>query len=201
MKIDIDKYNPNWIIEYKIIRNQLLSILNSFNPIIEHIGSTSIPSLSAKPIIDIAVGIINITELNKTVNLMIDNKYLYYEIYNKQTPQRRFFIGLKDKKDYVKFQSIYSYNDNIPHNKLQNYKLSHIHIWQYNSYDWIRHIAFRNYLIEHPNDMLQYEKLKKNLSEKEWLDGDEYNDAKNDFIKNLELKAILWYQTINQSND
>ena len=82
--------------------------------------------------------------------------------------------------------------------KLQKYKLSHVHIWQYNSDDWIRHIALRDYLIEHPNDMLQYEELKKNLSEKEWLDGNEYNDEKNGFIKNLELKAILWYQNINQ---
>ena len=80
MKIDIEKYNPNWIIQYQHIRNQLLSILNSFNPIIEHIGSTSIPSLSAKPIIDIAIGIVNITELNKTINPMINNQYLYYEI-------------------------------------------------------------------------------------------------------------------------
>ena len=201
MKIDIEKYNPNWIIQYKHIRNQLLSILNSFNPIIEHIGSTSIPSLSAKPIIDIAVGIVNIAELNKTINPMINNQYLYYEIYNEQLPQRRFFVGLKDNKDYPKFQSIYSHNDNIPHSKLQKYKLSHIHIWQYNSDDWIRHIAFRDYLIEHPNAMLQYEELKKNLSEKEWLDGNEYNDAKNGYIKNLELKAILWYQNINQPND
>ena len=201
MKIDIEKYNPNWIIQYKHIRNQLLSILNRFNPIIEHIGSTSIPSLSAKPIIDIAVGIINISELNKTIIPMINNQYLYYEIYNKQMPKRRFFVGLKDKKDHTKFQSIYSNNDNIPHNNLQKYKLSHIHIWQYNSDDWIRHIAFRDYLIEHPNDMSQYEELKRILSEKEWVDGNEYNDAKNDFIKNLELKAILWYQDINQTND
>ena len=49
--------------------------------------------------------------------------------------------------------------------------------------------------------MLEYEELKQILSEKEWLDGNEYNDAKNDFIKNLELKAILWYKIINQSND
>ena len=201
MKINIEKYNPNWIIQYTHIRNQLLWILNSFNPIIEHIGSTSIPSLSAKPIIDIAVGIINISELNKTIIPMINNQYLYYEIYNKQMPKRRFFVGLKDKKDHTKFQSIYSNNDNIPHNNLQKYKLSHIHIWQYNSDDWIRHIAFRDYLIEHPNDMSQYEELKRILSEKEWVDGNEYNDAKNDFIKNLELKAILWYQDINQTND
>ena len=62
-------------------------------------------------------------------------------------------------------------------------------------------LAFRDYLIEHPNDRLQYEKLKMGLSEKEWFDGNEYNDSKNDFVKNLELKAILWYQNINQSND
>ena len=75
MKIDIEKCNPNWIIQYKQIRSQLLSILNNFNPIIEHIGSTSIPALTAKPIIDIAVGINNIIELNTTINPMINNQY------------------------------------------------------------------------------------------------------------------------------
>ena len=92
MKIDIEKYNPNWIIQYKHIKNQLLSILNSFNPIIEHISSTSIPSLSGKPIIDIAVGIINISELNKTIIPMINNQYLYFEIYNEQLPQEDFLL-------------------------------------------------------------------------------------------------------------
>ena len=65
----------------------------------------------------------------------------------------------------------------------EKYKLSHIHIWQYNSDNWIRNITFRDYLIRHPNDMLHYEESKKNLSEKELLDGNEYHDAKNGFIK------------------
>tara|TARA_B100000579_G_scaffold409878_1_gene399293 strand:- start:2362 stop:2967 length:606 start_codon:yes stop_codon:yes gene_type:complete len=201
LKIDIEKHNPNWIIQYKHIKDQLSSILNCFNPVIEHIGSTSIPSLSAKPIIDVAVGITNISDLNKTISPMIDNQYIYYEVYNEHIPKRRFFVGLKKKNYFTKFQNIYSKNDNIPHDELQKYKLSHIHIWQYKSDDWIRHIAFRDYLIEHPNDRLQYEKLKMELSEKEWFDGNEYNDSKNDFIKNLELKAILWYQNINQSKN
>ena len=65
LKIAIKKHDSNWTILYKNIKNQLVSILNNFNPVIEHIGSTSIPSLSAKPIIDIPVGVSNNTELNK----------------------------------------------------------------------------------------------------------------------------------------
>ena len=64
-------------------------ILESLNPIIEHIGSTSIQFLSAKPIIDIAVGIKNTSELDLTIDPMIKNQFIYYEVYNKVIPEAR----------------------------------------------------------------------------------------------------------------
>ena len=79
-------------------------ILESLNPIIEHIGSTSIQFLSAKPIIDIAVGIKNTSELDLTIDPMIKNQFIYYEVYNKVIPERRLFVGLKDKKDKTIFE-------------------------------------------------------------------------------------------------
>ena len=63
----------------------------------------------------------------------------------------------------------------------------------YNSEHWIRHIAFRNYLREHVTIQKEYQKLKRELSTKDWLDGNDYNKAKNDFIKIEEKKAIDWY--------
>jgi GrpB-like predicted nucleotidyltransferase (UPF0157 family) len=72
-------------------------------------------------------------------------------------------------------------------------RLAHIHILIYNSEHWIRHIVFRDYLRTHPLIRYQYQQLKQDLSHKEWKDGNEYNQAKNEFIKVEEQNAVIWY--------
>jgi len=197
LKLEVEKYNLNWINQFYDLKNHLLMILESLNPIIEHIGSTSIQFLSAKPVIDIAVGVKNSSELDLTINPMIKNQFIYYEVYNKVMPERRLFVGLKDKKDFTKFKETYSHDDEIPHERLQKYKLSHIHIWEFGSDEWKRHIAFRDYLKENAEIRKKYSHLKNKLCKKDWVDGNEYNDAKNDFIKRVESQAILWYDEHN----
>ena len=192
MKIEIEEYNREWTGQFEKIKADLYSILINLNPKIEHIGSTSIPDLAAKPIIDIQVGIKNSNDLDKTIEPMINNHYIYYEIYNSVMPDRRLFVGLKDEKDIRNFQNIYSKGDLIPHEKINQLRLTHVHIWEHGTKDWNRHIAFRNYLREHAEVKGQYESLKKQLSLKDWKDGNEYNDAKDSFIKTTEAKAILW---------
>jgi GrpB-like predicted nucleotidyltransferase (UPF0157 family) len=193
MKIEIAKYNPEWPISFIQIKKELQTILRELNPRVEHIGSTSVPNLAAKAVIDIAVGIDNPQDLDRTIKPMIQNHFIYYEVYNSDMPLRRLFVGLKDKKDYLKFKSIYSEGDPIPHEKILSHRLCHVHIWEFGSSEWIRHIAFRDYLIEHPQINCEYETLKKKLSAKNWSDGNEYNDGKNTFIKSEESKAVLWY--------
>ena len=193
MKIKIEEYNRDWTGQFEKIKADLYSILINLNPKIEHIGSTSVPDLAAKPIIDIQVGIKNLNDLDKTIEPMINNHYIYYEIYNSVMPDRRLFVGLKDEKDIRNFQKIYSKGDLIPHEKINQLRLTHVHIWEHGTKDWNRHIAFRNYLREHAEVKGQYESLKKQLSLKDWKDGNEYNDAKDSFIKKEEAKAVLWY--------
>ena len=192
MKIEIEEYNREWTGQFEKIKADLYSILINLNPKIEHIGSTSVPDLAAKPIIDIQVGIKNSNDLDKTIEPMINNHYIYYKIYNSVMPDRRLFVGLKDEKDIRNFQNIYSKGDLIPHEKINQLRLTHVHIWEHGTKDWNRHIAFRNYLREHAEVKGQYESLKKQLSLKDWKDGNEYNDAKDSFIKTTEAKAILW---------
>jgi len=192
LKIEIEEYNREWTGQFEKIKADLYSILINLNPKIEHIGSTSVPDLAAKPIIDIQVGIKNSNDLDKTIEPMIYNHYIYYEIYNSVMPKRRLFVGLKDEKYIRNFQNIYSKGDLIPHEKINQLRLTHVHIWEHGTKDWNRHIAFRNYLREHAEVKSQYESLKKQLSLKDWKDGNEYNDAKDSFIKTTEAKAILW---------
>jgi len=199
LKINIEKYNTEWTSQFEQIKADLCSILVKLNPKIEHIGSTSVPNLAAKPVIDILVGIESSSDLDKTIEPLINNHYIYYEIYNSVMPNRRLFVGLKDKKDIRKFRNIYSKDDLIPHKKISQLRLTHIHIWEDGTDDWNRHIAFRDYLREHPEITSQYESFKKQLSLKDWKDGNEYNDAKDSFIKTEEAKAILWYGKNNQA--
>lgn len=193
MKINIEIYKKEWVWQFEKIKTDLCSILVKLNPKIEHIGSTSVPNLAAKPIIDIQVGVKNSYDLDKTIEPMINNNYIYFETYNSVMPNRRLFVGLKDKRYNKNFQNIYSRGDLIPHEKINKLKLTHIHIWEYETDDWNRHIIFRDYLREHPEIVSQYESLKKQLSLKDWKDGNEYNDAKDSFIKKEQAKAILLY--------
>ena len=201
MKIIIEKYNPIWVKEFKKLKKELASILKNLNPQIEHIGSTSVPSLSAKPIIDIAIGVSKSAELDITICPMIENKFIYYEVYNKVMPKRRLFVGLKNKNDSHKFKKIYSNDEEIPHEKIHSFRLCHIHIWKFGTYEWERHIAFRDYLKEHTKIKDEYELLKVKLSKKNWIDGNEYNFGKNDFIKEIESNAISWYDKYIKNNN
>lgn len=196
MKIYIEEYNEDWPLQFQEIKEELGTILKDLDPVIEHIGSTSVPGLAAKPIIDIAVGLKQKADLDRTINPMIENGYIYYQVFNEAMPLRRLYVKLKDSVGILHFKNTYTQNDTIPHEEINPHRLAHVHIWYYNTPDWKRHIAFRDYLIHHPQVKTQYEQLKKLLSQKEWKNGMEYNDGKDHFIKTEEAKALLWYEQI-----
>lgn len=193
MKIEIVPYNEDWVNVFRQTKAELAWLLGQFNPRIEHIGSTAVPGLAAKPVVDVAVGINSASDLDATVAPMINNRYIYYEAFNTGMPERRLFVGLKDKRDHSKFLSTYKETDVIPHELISDHRLCHVHIWEFESKDWIRHVAFRDYLNSHPEVRGQYEALKRKLSIANWMNGMEYNEAKKSFIRAEESKAIAWY--------
>ena len=77
MKIEIEPYNENWKDQFKIICAELKEILAPINPQIDHIGSTSITGLSAKPIIDILIGVEKEIHLDNSVVLLSNNEYIF----------------------------------------------------------------------------------------------------------------------------
>ncbi len=97
-------------------------------------------------------------------------------------------------KNQESFFSDYTTISKIPNEKLHQNKIANIHIWIFNSSEWIRHIAFREYIKFNIDVRNQYQKLKEVLSLQNWTNGDEYNNAKNAFIKRKERKAIKWYR-------
>lgn len=167
LKIIIEPYNPEWEVKFEKEAQLLLDTINEDLVRIEHIGSTSIKGLGAKPIIDIMIGINDFNYADDHISGIEKLNYQYISKYEDIMPQRRFFIKESAGK-----------------------RTHHIHMVQYASSFWKRHLFFRDHLRTNKNDRDAYEQLKRELSRKEWNDGNEYADAKSDFIKNIELKRV-----------
>ncbi|MCJ7933389.1 MAG: GrpB family protein [Chryseobacterium sp.] len=194
MKISFEKYNPLWKKQFETIKNEWEEHIGFLNPEIEHIGSTSVEGLSAKPIIDIMVGIPHEKDLDKVPPLLKGLDYVYYEKYNEDMPYRRFFSKLVDQPQNLGFPEIIYAGDSIPE-KLHDHalRIAHIYVIPTSSEHWLRHIAFRDYLRMHPDVRNEYQQLKEHLSREEWHDGNDYNQGKDPFIKREERKAVQWY--------
>lgn len=196
MNIHLEAYNPLWKQHFEALREELVSLLGLPEPKIEHIGSTSVEGLSAKPIIDLLIGVADQAHLDRVIAPLMARDYLYYETYNQDMPYRRFFVKHKVSLKSLGLPAIYRQQDIIPATTEEHTRrLAHIHVLPYVSAHWIRHVAFRDYLRTHPTVRQQYQALKEKLVLQEWADGNAYNQAKNHFLKTEEQKAIDWYHT------
>lgn len=170
MKITVVEYDPNWRNKYLKEEFKIKGILqdkliNSF-----HIGSTSIPNLKAKPIIDILLVVKDINELD-AYSVQFEN--LGYEVMGE--------FGIKGRRYFRKG------GDNRTH---------HIHAFQYDHIQEIeRHLSFRDYLRQNPEICKEYGELKSRLADEYPTDIDSYIDGKNDFVKKIEKEALQWHWT------
>ena len=197
MKIRIEDYTPDWVTRFQEEQENISGALAFLNPSIEHIGSTSVPGLSAKPKIDILVGLEKEQDLEHAIRPMQAADYTYFKIYEYTMPYRRLFMKLRSLDHGTIPEQINSgehYEEGKPFESLCN-----IHIMVHGSYNWLRHIAFRDFLREHETVKEVYATLKKELSKRDFKDGLDYNAHKNDFIKEVEQKAVEWY-TLRNNN-
>lgn len=193
MRVEIVKHNPEWATIYNCLHLELNALLRDYKPTIEHIGSTSVPGLASKPVIDVMVGINGRENLDRVADALSRYDYVYYQQLNASTPYRRFFVKLKSKPSNIIIPKIYTARDIIP-KEIIPYKLANINIMETDSEEWLRHIAFREYLKAHPAVAQEYEEVKIKLNSLDyWLDNKEYHTAKNNFIRQVEEEAMHWY--------
>lgn len=193
MKITLETYDPGWKQSFEEIKKKLEEAIGFLEPAIAHIGSTSVEGLSAKPIIDVLVGLRSWDDLQQVIRPLTDRGFVYYEVYNKTMPYRRFFVRHKVDPQELRVPRVISGVEEIPSDTFEHaQRLAHVHILPVDSHHWTRHVAFRDYLEAHPGVREQYQQLKEKLSEMEWPDGNDYNAAKNDFVKRVERNALEW---------
>ena len=138
--VEIYPYDKNWIKEFEKEKKILENILKDFDIKIEHVGSTSIPNLSAKPIIDIAIGTKDEQTLFEIADILIKNGYDVLDNY--QTKGE-----ILARKGPPKCRTHY------------------IHMQLIDSEYWNEFIFFKKYLIEHPQE-INFLPIEKDIQEK-----------------------------------
>jgi GrpB-like predicted nucleotidyltransferase (UPF0157 family) len=191
MKIIIEDYTPKWVDDFVTERDRLEQALDGIPATIEHIGSTSVPGLGAKPIIDILIGLHSEHDLDKVIAPMQQSGYTYFRKYEPMMPYRRLFIKLEPLPQKMP-PAIVDIGEELVTGKDFKAK-ANIHILVKDTPHWDRHIAFRDFLRAHPDTKDAYDALKKELSLREFKDTLEYNQAKDAFVKEVEQQALNWY--------
>jgi len=191
MKIIIEDYTPKWVDDFVTERDRLEQALDGIQATIAHIGSTSVPGLGAKPIIDILIGLPAEDDLDKVIVPMQQSGYTYFKKYEPMMPYRRLFIKLEPLPQKMPPAMVDIGEEFVTGKDFR--AMANIHVLVKDTPHWDRHIAFRDFLQGHSDTRDAYDALKKELSLREFKDTLEYNQAKDAFVKEVEQQALKWY--------
>ncbi|MCM3745859.1 GrpB family protein [Paenibacillus pasadenensis] len=163
-EVKLVDYDPQWAVQFELERAILQEILGNKAVAIEHIGSTSVQGLAAKPIIDIALAVKNLTEADAFIVPLQSFDYEY--VPKEDFPARRFFRKGEWRKG-----------------------THHLHIYEEGSEEWENKLLFRNYLRNFPDLVIQYADLKKKLAILYAEDRSVYTAKKDPFIQEIIRRA------------
>jgi GrpB-like predicted nucleotidyltransferase (UPF0157 family) len=162
-KVNLLPHDPTWADKYQEEADRLAAVLSPEIIALHHIGSTAIPDIVAKPIIDILIEVKEINQIDLYNDQMTTLGYAARG--ENGIPGRRYF-----SKD------------------TEGVRTHHVHIFQVGNPEIDRHIKFCNHLITQPDDAQAYNQLKIELAKIFPEDVDQYTEAKSDFIQNIDEK-------------
>ncbi|MBS4218820.1 GrpB family protein [Bacillus sp. FJAT-49711] len=171
MKVRLSDFSECWAQMFHDESQFLKTIFGDEIIIFEHFGSTSVKGMMAKPVIDMMCIVKDIEKID-SFNEKMD--FLGYDVAGELgIPGRRLFRkGGEDRTHHIHF-----YQQNNPHIE--------------------RHLIFRDYLRTYPQEAAKYSDFKKQLA-RQFDDTREYSMAKKHFVKEMEQKALLWFQKSQQ---
>jgi len=159
--------DPNWSKLFQTEAETLTGVFGQEIVAVHHIGSTAIPGIHAKPIVDILVVVCDIERINEFNAEMIERGYRPKGEFG--IPGRRFFIKGNDA-----------------------HRTHHVHAFQAGNPEMERHLNFRNYMIAHTEEARAYSRLKQELARKFPEDIESYIEGKDEFIKEIDKRAKTW---------
>ena len=170
-------YDPQWPERFEQEREHLLACLpGDLVTRVEHFGSTAVPGLAAKPIVDILVEVRSLEETRERIAPVLEAQgydYFWRPSWGDSTPPfYAWFIKRDERGD----------------------RTHHIHMVEADFEHWER-LLFRDYLIEHPDVAQEYGELKTRLSERHDRDRVTYTEAKTAFVKEVTERAKRYYRS------
>ena len=154
-------YDEAWKNDFEEIKAELMTVLDGLILGIEHVGSTSVPGLAAKPIIDIDVVIEDADSFEKVRTALETIGYLHEGD-----------LGIRGREAFK-----YDGKDHL--------RKHHLYVCQKDSAELKRHISFRDYLRAHPDAVKEYGRIKEEGAELYPYDIDGYIAYKAPFIENI----------------
>jgi GrpB-like predicted nucleotidyltransferase (UPF0157 family) len=163
------EYSPDWPLEFAKEAAHLKALLGDELVIVHHIGSTSVPGLAAKSIIDLLPLVRNIARIDDLTPMLQKAGYKPWGEYG--LSGRRYFT--KDRGEY---------------------RTHNAHIYQVDNPDIERHLAFCAFLRSHEDIRKEFESLKRVVYARHPTNVAAYNDGKDAWIKKTEQIAVAWYR-------
>jgi GrpB-like predicted nucleotidyltransferase (UPF0157 family) len=167
----VEEFNSEWISWFETLCSFFEHKLDPYVLRIEHVGSTSIPGMVAKPIIDFDI-VIRMSDFEEIQSRLEVIGYVHQG--DLGIPEREAFTlhDLELKKRLP------------PH---------HLYVCDIQSKELHRHIAFRNYLHEHPEEAVEYSKIKEQLVKEHSGDREMYIQGKDSLVRGILGRALHWY--------
>ena len=160
-------YDPQWEKNFQVIRGELQAALGEIAIAVEHVGSTAVPGLAAKPILDIDVVIDQASDLPEAVERLRRVGYIH---------EGNLGIPGRDAFGYVGKEHLQAH---------------HLYVCPKDSREFYRHIQFREYLRAHPEAREAYGQIKKEAARRFPKDIDRYMEYKSACILEIYQKCGL----------
>jgi GrpB-like predicted nucleotidyltransferase (UPF0157 family) len=160
----IKAYDPQWPILFEELRVKFSELLGNMVSAIEHVGSTSVPGLAAKPIIDLDVLLASAADWPETIRRVATLGY-----------EHEGDLGITGREAFRTPPTLFAH---------------HLYVCLPNCEEFRRHILLRNYLRSHPAEVSAYSNLKWDLFARFANDRAAYIQGKDDFVKQLVQRAM-----------
>lgn len=159
--VQLSEYQPEWRDAFGQEELNLATVLGNLSLGVEHIGSTAIPGMKAKPILDLMVAVPSLDR---------------WEQYEKplETLSYQFMRDMREDQQHVLF--VKGSEENRTH---------YLKLTEYDSDFWKEHLIFRDFLVEHPEYAREYESLKESLLNEHKGDRKPYTQGKAVFIEKM----------------
>jgi GrpB-like predicted nucleotidyltransferase (UPF0157 family) len=157
--IAVVDYDPHWPALFETLRAEVAGALGNLALAIEHVGSTAVPGLAAKPIIDMDVLLRSASDLSVCMERLAALGY-----------EHRGDLGIPEREAFA-----------APPGRPTH----HLYVCPPESREFRRHVALRNYLRTHPSDARSYGELKRSLAIRYRDERSAYADGKREFIESL----------------